>query len=213
MKKLLLLSTLFLAFACTVDDNEEEPSLYDRPFLEHVDGLGFVRMNYNFTYYKEETDEYITANRPVRDKYLFFYDSDIFLKEVYPDWGISSNNTVHFCYTMKEGSNTDAAQNFTAEIIDGGTGMSAMKVSLNFTFDFDQANTIYGYKINWKNPPLDNPYSENEILSVSVASYPEGEAEGPYDEEFFISSYPDKEIGFNSTYESLCSNEADYFPF
>ena len=90
MKKLLLLSTLFLAFACTVDDNEEEPSLYDRPFLEHVDGLGFVRMNYNFTFYKGETDEYITVNVPVRDKYLFFYDSDIFLKEVYNHWRISS---------------------------------------------------------------------------------------------------------------------------
>ena len=213
MKKLFLLSTLFLAFACTVDDNEEEPSLYDRPFLEHVDGLGFVRINYNFTYYKGATDEYITVNRPVRDKYLFFYDSDIFLKEVYPDWDVSSSYLPHSCYTMKEGSNTDDGQNFTAEIIDGGTAISPMKVSLNFTNDFDQANTIYGYKINWKNPPLDNPYSENEILSVSVASYPEGEAEGPYDEEFFISSNPDKEIGFNRTHESLCSNEPGFFPF
>ena len=207
MKKLLLLSTLFLAFACTVDDNEEEPSLYDRPFLEHVDGLGFVRMNYNFTFYKGETDEYITIDdRPIQDKYLFFYDSDIFLKEVYPDWSISSQYITHMCYTMKEGSNTDDGQNFTAEIIDGGTAISPMKVSLNFTYDFDQANTIYGYKINWKNPPVpSNPYSENEILSVSVASYPEGEAEGPYDEEFFISSNP--EFGFNQTRESLCNNE------
>ena len=207
MKKLLLLSTLFLAFACTVDDNEEGPSLYDRPFLEHVDGLGFVRMNYNFTFYKGETDEYITIDdRPIRDKYLFFYDSDIFLKEVYPDWSISSQYITHMCYTMKEGSNTDDGQNFTAEIIDGGTAISPMKVSLNFTYDFDQANTIYGYKINWKNPPVpSNPYSENEILSVSVASYPEGEAEGPYDEEFFISSNP--EFGFNQTRESLCNNE------
>ena len=206
MKKLLLLSTLFLAFACTVDDNEEEPSLYDRPFLEHVDGLGFVRMNYNFTFYKGETDEYITIDdRPIRDKYLFFYDSDIFLKEVYADYGVNSQYGAHMCYTMKEGSNTDGGQNFTAEIIDGGTAISPMKVSLNFTNDFDQANIIYGYKINWKNPPLDNPYSENEILSVSVASYPEGEAEGPYDEEFFISSNP--EFGFNQTRESLCNNE------
>ena len=180
MKILLLLSTLFLAFACTVDDNEEEPSLYDRPFLEHVDGLGFVRINYNFTYYNGATDEYITVNRPVRDKYLFFYDSNIFLKEVYPDWDVSSSYLPHSCYTMKEGSNTDDGQNFTAEIIDGGTAISPMKVSLNFTNDFDQANTIYGYKINWKNPPFSyNPYSENEVESLSVSSQTEGEEEGP----------------------------------
>ena len=206
MKKLLLLSTLFLAFACTVDDNEEEPSLYDKPFLEHVDGLGFVRISYDTTYYDDVTGDELTWDGPLRDKYLFFYDSDIFLKEVYADYGISSQYIAHMCYTMKEGSNTDGGQNFTAEIIDGGTGMSAMKVSLNFAYDFDQANTIYGYKINWKNPPLDNPYSENEILSVSVASYPEGGAEGPYDEEFFISSNPDREIGFNQTHQSLCNN-------
>ena len=205
MKKLLLLSTLFLAFACTVDDNEEEPSLYDKPFLEHVDGLGFVRISYDTTYYDDVTGDELTWDGPLRDKYLFFYDSDIFLKEVYADYGISSQYIAHMCYTMKEGSNTDGGQNFTAEIIDGGTGMSAMKVSLNFAYDFDQANTIYGYKINWKNPPLDNPYSENEILSVSVASYPEGGAEGPYDEEFFISSNPT--FGFNQTRESLCNNE------
>ena len=205
MKKLLLLSTLFLAFACTVDDNEEEPSLYDRPFLEHVDGLGFVRISYDTTYYDDVTGDELTWDGPLPDKYLFFYDSDIFLKEVYPEWDISSSFILHMCYTMKEGSNTDGGQNFTAEIIDGGTAISPMKVSLNFTYDFDQANIIYGYKINWKNPPLDNPYSENEILSVSVASYPEGEAEGPYDEEFFISSNP--EFGFNQTRESLCNNE------
>ena len=207
MKKLLLLSTLFLAFACTVDDNEEEPSLYDRPFLEHVDGLGFVRISYDTTYYDDVTGDELTWDGPLRDKYLFFYDSDIFLKEVYADYGISSQYIAHSCYTMKEGSNTNDGQNFTAEIIDGGTGMSAMKVSLNFAYNFfDQANTIYGYKINWKNPPLDNPYSENEILSVSVASYPEGGAEGPYDEEFFISSNPDRQIGFNQTHQSLCNN-------
>ena len=205
MKKLLLLSTLFLAFACTVDDNEEEPSLYDRPFLEHVDGLGFVRISYDTTYYDDVTGDELTWDGPLRDKYLFFYDSDIFLKEVYADYGISSQYIAHMCYTMKEGSNTDGGQNFTADIIDGGTAISPMKVSLNFTNDFDQANTIYGYKINWKNPPLDNPYSENEILSVSVASYPEGGAEGPYDEEFFISSNPT--FGFNQTRESLCNNE------
>ena len=206
MKKLLLLSTLFLAFACTVDDNEEEPSLYDRPFLEHVDGLGFVRISYDTTYYDDVTGDELTWDGPLRDKYLFFYDSDIFLKEVYADYGISSQYIAHMCYTMKEGSNTDGGQNFTAEIVDAGTAISPMKVSLNFTNDFDQANTIYGYKINWKNPPLDNPYSENEILSVSVASYPEGEAEGPYDEEFFISSNPDRQIGFNQTHQSLCNN-------
>ena len=206
MKKLLLLSTLFLAFACTVDDNEEEPSLYDRPFLEHVDGLGFVRISYDTTYYDDVTGDELTWDGPLRDKYLFFYDSDIFLKEVYADYGISSQYIAHMCYTMKEGSNTDDGQNFTAEIIDGGTAISPMKVSLNFEYNFfDQANTIYGYKINWKNPPLDNPYSENEILSVSVASYPEGGAEGPYDEEFFISSNPT--FGFNQTRESLCNNE------
>ena len=207
MKKLLLLSTLFLAFACTVDDNEEEPSLYDRPFLEHVDGLGFVRISYDTTYYDDVTGDELTWDGPLRDKYLFFYDSDIFLKEVYADYGISSQYIAHMCYTMKEGSNTDGGQNFTAEIIDGGTAISPMKVSLNFAYDFGQVNTIYGYKINWKNPPLDNPYSENEILSLSVASYPEGEAEGPYDEEFFISSNPDREIGFNRTHEAICNNE------
>lgn len=212
MKKLLLLSTLFLAFACTVDDNEEEPSLYDRPFLEHVDGLGFVRISYDTTYYDDVTGDELTWDGPLRDKYLFFYDSNIFLKEVYAEWGLSSNYIMHSCYTMKEGSNTDGGQNFTAEILDGGTAMSAMKVSLSFAnglslWGFDEVNTIYAYKINWKNPPLDNPYSENEILSVSVASYPEGEAEGPYDEEFFISSNPNPYVGFNQTHESLCNNE------
>ena len=180
MKKLLLLSTLFLAFACTVDDNEEEPSLYDRPFLEHVDGLGFVRMNYNFTFYKGETDEYITIDdRPIRDKYLFFYDSDIFLKEVY----VYSDGDTN-CLTMKEGSNTDGGFNFTADLGFGGVkgGGSGYYQPWLVEITYDNIRTIYGYKINWKNLPIpSNPYSENEVESLSVTSQTEGEEQGPYE--------------------------------
>ena len=182
MKKLLLLSTLFLAFACTVDDNEEEPSLYDKPFLEHVDGLSFVRMNYNFTYFKAETDEYITANRPVRDKYLFFYDSDIFLKEVivyYPELD-------SYCSTTKEGTNTDDGFNFTAEILrneqvlGGGDALDVLITytgengnTVSSTYEYRQVcNTIdcFKWRIRVTDDGISKTYSETSMTHASLCN-------------------------------------------
>ena len=70
MKKLLLLSSLFLALSCGGLDDEEITDAgdplggYVLNFLEVNDGKGFV--------YSDGDS----------DQYLFFYDSDIFLKEV-----------------------------------------------------------------------------------------------------------------------------------
>ena len=158
MKKLFLLSTLFLAFACTVDDNEEEPSLYDYAFINHVDGLGFVNSDGD------------------SEKYLFFYDSDIFLKEVF----VFSDGYTD-CLTMKEGENISDNYNFTATLYGGvkGGGSGYYQPWL-VDITYDNIRTIYGYKINWKNLPIpSNPYSENEVESLSVSSQTEGEAEGP----------------------------------
>jgi len=76
MRKLLLLTTLFLAFACSKDDegdNNEE----NQTFLQKYDGMGF-------------TDG---------DEYFYFYDDDIFLKYISVDEG--SN----ICMELSEGSN------------------------------------------------------------------------------------------------------------
>ena len=160
MKKLLLLSTLFLAFACSKldEDNEEEPSLYDYAFINHVDGLGFVNSDGD------------------SEKYLFFYDSDIFLKEVF----VFSDGYTD-CLTMKEGENISDNYNFTATLYGGvkGGGSGYYKPWL-VDITYDNIRTIYGYKINWKNLPIpSNPYSENEVESLSVSSQTEGEAQGP----------------------------------
>ena len=159
MKKLLLLSLLFLAFACSKldEDNEEEPSLYDYAFINHVDGLGFVNSDGD------------------SEKYLFFYDSDIFLKEVY----VYSDGFTD-CLTMKEGSNISDSYNFTAKLFGGvkGGGNGYFGPWL-VEITYDNIRTIYGYKINWKNTAYVFPYSENEVESLSVSSQTEGEEQGP----------------------------------
>ena len=98
MKKLLFLSALFLGLSCEGDGLTPEGAGSDGyllNFLEVNDGKGFV--------YSDENS----------DQYIFFYDSDIFLKEVivyYPELD-------SYCSTTKEGSNTDDGFNFTAEIL------------------------------------------------------------------------------------------------
>ena len=74
MKKLLLLTTLFLAFACSKDEADDDNSNENQTFLEKYDGFGFYA-----------GDEYA-------DEYYFFYDSDVFLK--YVDIGISDVDDV-----------------------------------------------------------------------------------------------------------------------
>ena len=160
MKKLLLLSLLFLAFACSKlnEDENEEPNLYNYSFLNHTDGLGFVNSDGD------------------PEKYLFFYDSDIFLKEVF----VFSDGYTD-CLTMKEGENISDNYNFTAKLFGGvkGGGSGYYQPWL-VDITYDNIRTIYGYKINWKNPPFSyNPYSENEVESLSVSSQTEGEEEGP----------------------------------
>ena len=177
MKKLLLLSMLFLAFACSKinEDENEEPSLYDYAFINHVDGLGFVNSDGD------------------SEKYLFFYDSDIFLKEVY----VYSDGDTN-CLTMKEGSNTDGGFNFTADLGFGGVkgGGNGYFQSWLVEITYDNIRTIYGYKINWKNLPIpSNPYSENEVESLSVTSQTEGEDPGP--SELYIRT--------SITHASLCN--------
>ena len=160
MKKLLLLSTLFLALSCEGDGLTPEGAGDDGyllNFLEVNDGKGFV--------YSDENS----------DQYIFFYDSDIFLKEVY----VYSDGDTD-CLTMKEGSNTDGGFNFTAKLFGGVKGggngyFGSWLVELTY----DNIRTIYGYKINWKNTAYVFPYSENEVESLSVSSQTEGEAQGP----------------------------------
>ena len=87
MKKLLLLTTLFLAFACSKDDegdNNEE----NQTFLQKYDGMGF-------------TDG---------DEYFYFYDDDIFLKYISVDEG--SN----ICWELSEGSNNIDGDEVTLKI-------------------------------------------------------------------------------------------------
>ena len=95
MKKLLLLSMLFLALSCTV---ETEESQEEALFLEINDGKGYV---YSTEY---------------SDHHIFFYDSDIFLKEVW----LSYPELNSYCATMKEGANSGddwGSADFNAEIM------------------------------------------------------------------------------------------------
>ena len=116
MKKLLILSTLFLAFACT---GETEESQEEALFLEINDGKGFVN------------------STELTDNHIFFYDSDIFLKEVF----VSYPELNSFCLTTKEGSNTDInyGTNFTAEIMNHKK--NALDVRISYTGD--NGNTVY----------------------------------------------------------------------
>ncbi|MDB2366641.1 hypothetical protein N9V49_03985 [Flavobacteriaceae bacterium] len=134
MKKLLLLSSLFLALSCGGLDDEEITDAgdplggYVLNFLEVNDGKGFV--------YSDGDS----------DQYLFFYDSDIFLKEVivyYPELD-------SYCSTTKEGSNTDDGYNFTAEILrNDSLPLQDSALDVRITYTGDDGNTvssIYEYR-------------------------------------------------------------------
>ena len=131
MKKLLLLSTLFLGLSCEGDGLTPEGAGSDGyllNFLEVNDGKGFV--------YSDENS----------DQYIFFYDSDIFLKEVivyYPELD-------SYCSTTKEGTNTDGGYNFTAEILRNEQvlgGEDALDVRITYTGDDgNTVSSIYEYR-------------------------------------------------------------------
>tara|TARA_B100001093_G_scaffold294078_1_gene280518 strand:+ start:163 stop:639 length:477 start_codon:yes stop_codon:yes gene_type:complete len=114
MKKLLLLASLFFVLSCTKgEDGLENNSV---AFLTKFDGKGFV--------YSGE----------ISDTYIFFYDSDIFLKEVevyYPDLDT-------YCDTVKRGSNTDDGYNFSAEILNNDPKELYIKIS----YTDDEGNAI-----------------------------------------------------------------------
>ena len=116
MKNSLLLFILFLALSCT---GETEESQEEALFLEINDGKGFVN------------------STELTDNHIFFYDSDIFLKEVF----VSYPELNSFCLTTKEGSNTDInyGTNFTAEIMNHKK--NALDVRISYTGD--NGNTVY----------------------------------------------------------------------
>ena len=112
--------------SCDKDESESDnASDYERPFLEQVDGISLVNSSKDF------------------DKYLFFYNSEIFLKEV-----IDFNGDT-LCYTTKEGSNTDNGDNFTARILDKESPI--LVVVISFTDEKGKViNRYYTYKLRWK---------------------------------------------------------------
>ena len=161
MKKLLLLSTLFLALSCGGDDNDQEAGtpdmdyLYDEPFLKHVDGFSFAN-----------TDGQV-------DEYLFFYDSDSFLTEAYE---YSNGDT--YCETLKDGYNSYDGYNFTVELKNkeySGQAPEGWIVEISYLNDGDVIKSAYTYTLKWKYS-IKSAYSGNEVESVSVK-------EGLYDEE------------------------------
>ena len=171
MKKLLLLSTLFLALSCEGDGLTPEGAGSDGyllNFLEVNDGKGFV--------YSDENS----------DQYIFFYDSDIFLKEVivyYPELD-------SYCSTTKEGSNTDGGQNFTAEItrneqLSSGRfgGGDALDVRISYTGDDGNTvsstyqyrqvcNTIdcFKWRIRVTDDGISKTYSETSMTYASLCN-------------------------------------------
>ena len=171
MKKLLLLSTLFLGLSCEGDGLTPEGAGSDGyllNFLEVNDGKGFV--------YSDENS----------DQYIFFYDSDIFLKEVivyYPELD-------SYCSTTKEGSNTDDGSNFTAEItrneqLASGRfgGGDALDVRISYTGDDGNTvsstyqyrqvcNTIdcFKWQIRVTDDGISKTYSETSMTYASLCN-------------------------------------------
>ena len=167
MKKLLLLSTLFLGLSCEGDGLTPAGAGDDGyllNFLEVNDGKGFV--------YSDENS----------DQYIFFYDSDIFLKEVivyYPELD-------SYCSTTKEGSNTDDGFNFTAEILRNEQvlgGGDALDVRISYTGD--DGNTVsstYQYRqvcntidcLKWQirvtDDGISKTYSETSMTYASLCN-------------------------------------------
>ena len=80
MKKLLLLTTLFLAFACSKDDGENNEE--NQTFLEKYDGFG----------YENDGD------------YFYFSDSTIFLR--YVDVDVDGETYGTYCEEIREGQQT-----------------------------------------------------------------------------------------------------------
>ena len=88
MKKLLLLTTLFLALACSKDD-EGENNEENQTFLQKYDGFGY-------------TDG---------EEYWFFYDNNIFLRYV------DTEDEPIWCQEMREGVNTVDGTSWTVKIV------------------------------------------------------------------------------------------------
>ena len=160
MKKLLLLSILFLA-SCGGDDDDIKAGtpyqdyLYDEPFLKHVDGFSFAN-----------TDGQV-------DEYLFFYDSDLFLTEAY-----ENSNGDTYCETLTDGYNSYDGYNFTVELKnkeDSGQAPIGWIVEISYLNDGDVISSTYTYTLKWKNS-IKSAYDGNEVESVTVK-------EGLYDEE------------------------------
>ena len=167
MKKLLLLSTLFLGLSCEGDGLTPAGAGSDGyllNFLEVNDGKGFV--------YSDENS----------DQYIFFYDSDIFLKEVivyYPELD-------SYCSTTKEGSNTDDGFNFTAEILRNEQvlgGGDALDVRISYTGDDGNTvssnyqyrqvcNTIdcFKWRIRVTDDGISKTYSETSMTYASLCN-------------------------------------------
>ena len=108
MKKLLLLTTLFLAFACSKDDESGET------FLEKYDGFGFF-----------SGDEYA-------DEYYFFYDSDVFMK--YVDISNNADNMDGiYCESIRTGITTVDNVPFEIKIIKND--QSRLTIQVSYTLD------------------------------------------------------------------------------
>ena len=89
MKKLLLLSTIILLISCSSEDNNNTSE--SKTFLEKNDGFGFYD-GYEF--------------------YNFFYNDDVFLKEVE-----SEDVGESYCYEIREGTNNFPVVTFNTEIL------------------------------------------------------------------------------------------------
>mgnify|MGYP006175043205 FL=1 len=126
MKKVFLITVMSVLLSCdnNVPDNASD---YDRPFLEQIDGFAFVNSSKD------------------SNKYLFFYNSEIFLKEVFDFNGDT------LCDTTEEGSNTDDGDNFTATITDKES--PSLSVIITFTDEEGKfINRYYTYELRWKSP-------------------------------------------------------------
>jgi len=82
MKKLLLLTTLFLAFACSKDEGDDDNSNENQTFLQKYDGMGFKISDYG--------------------EYFYFFDDTFFMASVQED---EVNDGVFDCMLFKEGEN------------------------------------------------------------------------------------------------------------
>ena len=146
MKKLLLLTSLFFVLSCT---KGKDGLVSFEAFLTKYDKIGFV--------YSGE----------ISDQYIFFYNSDIFLKEVevyYPDLDT-------YCDSVKRGSNVDDGYNFTAEILKNDPKLLDVKIS----YTDDEGNTIssvYKYVEVCKTPACNEAFiNVTENNGVSSKNY------------------------------------------